>query len=580
MFKQIIIELLTEKTNLHQDEVERLLETPPNLELGDYSFPCFSFADPKNDDPMWEDVEKDFFIKKNPADIAKHFHDILTKNPLPKQIEKIETKGPYLNFFINKKELAEAITKINENFGKLKNNKKQKIMTEFCHLNTHKDMHIGHTRNIALGESISRLLEFSGNKVIRTNYQGDIGMHVAKSLWGLQNLKKLKLKEPKDNKGKWLGLVYSAAGKASEENEETMEEINEINKKLYKRDKKLTSLWKKTRQWSINYFEKTVYPDFDVKFDRFYFESEVQEKGLKIANKLLKDNIAKMSKGAMIIDFEKDNLGIFIILKSDKTSLYSTRDLYLAVLQNKEYHPDKIIHIVGSEHDLYFKQLFKTIEYYDKKIAEKESHLSYALVNSPTGKLKSRDDHGKKILYDDTIKKLINLAIKGMKDRKVKLSEKELNKRARTIALGAVKYQMLSQSPNRVIIFDEKQIMSFEGNTGPYLQYSYARASSIIKKAKQVKHKVKIPNLTKSEIALMSEMIKFPHIIKKAEQQLNPALIANYSYDLAKLFNEFYHSNKVIGSEEELFRLRLIESFRHTIKNSLSLLGIDVLEEM
>ena len=577
MFKQKIIEILVEETKLHKDEVAKLLETPPNLEMGDYAFPCFQFSKPGKDDEMWENVEKDFFKRKNPSDIAKHFTDQINNKNIPKEIEKVEAKGPYVNFFINKNLLAREILEINSNFGKLKSKDKQKILTEYCHANTHKAFHIGHTRNISLGESISRILEFQGNKIIRANYQGDVGMHIAKTLWGLKHLKELGLNIPKENKGNWLGIVYAKAASAAKD-EKIAEEINKINQSLYSGDKELKKLWKETRQWSIDYFDKVVYPDFDTNFDRFYFESEVEKRGTEIVNSLLEKGIAKKSKGAIIIDLKKYNLDVFLLLKTDGTPLYSTKDLYLAELMNKEYRPDKIIHIVASEQKFYFQQLIKTLEIINPVDGKKQEHMSYELVMLPSGKMASRE--GDVILYEDTLNKIKDIAKKGLKKRNKKLKEDEIEKKAKLIALAAIKYEMLSQGPNKTITFNENQAVSFEGNTGPYLQYSYARASSILKKSKIKKSNIKIDNLSQSEIQLLSQISKFPETVENAGKLMNPALIANYSYDLAKSFNEFYHSCQVIGSEEEAFRLKLINSFRTTLKNALYLLGIEVMEEM
>ena len=577
MFKQKIISLLEEITKLPKEKISTLLEVPPSQELGDFAFPCFFLANPKNYDEMWKDVEKDFFIKKSPVEISQHIKDML----IPKikkipEIEKVETRGPYINFFIDKKILAKnVLDEMHKDYGK--GNKKGKIMVEYCHANTHKAFHVGHTRNIALGESICRILENAGYKVIRANYQGDVGMHVAKTLWGFMNLKKLNLKMPKTYLGKWLGIVYAKASAAAED-ESIKKEINEINQKLYAQDKKLVELWKKTRQWSIDYFETEVYPDFDVHFDRFYFESEVEKKGIEMAKKLLKNGVAQLSEGTIIMDLEKYNLGIFLILKSDETPLYSTKDLYLAELMDKEHNPERILHIVGSEQKFYFQQLFKTLELINPKNAKKQQHISYELVNLPTGKMKSRE--GKVILYDDTRDKIKELVKKELLKRNKSLKDKELQEKTKKITLGAIKYAMLSQSTHKTIIFNEQDVTNFEGETGPYLQYAYARASSIIKKSKK-KAKHTIPEaLTEKESALIKKIADFPHEIKKAEEKLDPSIIAHYAYHLAQIFNEFYHAEKVIGTDEEAFRLKLVDAFRTTLKNALYLLGIETMDEM
>lgn len=562
MKSQIISLLKKAGVKIPDAELEGLIEIPPSSELGDFAFPCFILA-------------KEF--KKSPNMIAEE----LAKKISSKDFEKIEAKGGYLNFFVKRGNFAEeTIKKVLKEKGKYGSRKeKGKIMVEFCHANTHKAFHIGHTRNISLGESVSRILEFSGLKVVRTNYQGDIGMHVAKTLWGLLNLKKLKLKEPSTDKGKWLGIVYAKAS-AMAKDEKINAEINTINQKLYAGDKKLVALWKKTRQWSIDYFKKTIYPDFQVKFDRFYFESEVEKKGISIVRELEIKGIAKVSQDAIIMDFEDEGMGVYILLKSDGTPLYSTKDLALAELQNKEYNPDKILHIVASEQNLYFRQLIKTLGFYDKKLADKEEHMSYELVILPSGKMASRE--GNVVLYDDTLAELISLVEVEIKKRDPKISKKELGVRAKKIALCAVKYAMLSQDIKRTIVFNEEEITRFEGDTGPYLQYSYARASSILRKAKQKLNNFKISKMEKPELELVKKLSDFPEIVKKAGEKYNPSTVAHYSYELAQLFNEFYHACPVIDADKDVknFRLALVESFRIVLKNALSLLGIETLEEM
>ncbi len=558
MFKEII-----EKELKKAGVKSPVLEIPKDEKLGDYAFPCFQLSKEK---------------KKNPADIAR---DLADKIKLGKEIQEVKVIGPYLNFFTNKNLLAQEILtqilKEKEEYGKRKD--KGKLLIEFCHANTHKAFHIGHTRNICIGESVSRILEFSGKKIIRANYQGDIGMHVAKTLWGLLHLKELGLVAPEKEKGRWLGMVYAAASQAAQD-ENIAEEINTINQKIYAGDKNLLELWKKTRKWSIDYFEKIVYPDFNAKFDRFYFESEVEKKGIEAVNSLLKKGIAKLNEGAIIMDFEKEGLGVFILLKSDKTPLYSTKDIALAEIQEKEFHPDKILHIVGSEQNLYFKQLIKTFSAYNKKLAEKEQHISYELVILPSGKMASRE--GKVILYDDTLAEIIELVKVEIKKRNKKISKIELEKRAKTIALAAIKYAMLSQDIRKTIIFNEGEITRFEGNTGPYLQYTYARASSIMRKSgkKPDFKKAHIVSLNEKEVSLVNKLSRFPDIVKHSAETYNPALIANYAYELSQIFNEFYHNSQVLGSLEEDFRLILTQATRFVLKNSLSLLGIAVLEEM
>ena len=572
MFKQEIISLISKKVPLKPAQVAKLVEIPSNPELGDYSFPCFMLANPKNiGDEMWENVEKDFFIKKNPVEIAQHLAEKLKST---KNIESIKATGPYVNFFLNKKEFAKQIIKIKDTYGKGKQS--GKIMIEFSQPNTHKAFHVGHIRGTSLGESLARIYEFLGKKVVRANYSGDTGMHIAKWIWCYTNFHS---NEPLSNDESWIASIYVDAIKRLTKNEKLQEKVNKINRKIEeKSDKEINALWKKTRALSIKSWDK-IYKELDTHFDRHYFESEVEMSGKKIANEILEKGIAEKSEGAVIMNLEKYKLGIWVLLRSDGTVLYSSKDIALVKHKLKDQNLDEYLIVSGEEQNFHFKQLFKTLELMKIPERGKFKHLGFGLVRLPHGKMSSRT--GDNILYSNFKKGVFEFAKKGVKNKWKNISKKELDDRALKIAMGSIKYSILGQDPNKTIIFDKEKALMFEGNTGPYLQYSYARASSIIKKAgKQSTTKSKIPDLTKSEITLIKKIDLFPKIIENAGKLLNPSLIANYSHELAQSFNEFYHNCKVVGDSCEGFRLKLINAFRTTLKNALYLLGIEVMEEM
>jgi len=557
MFEQEIIKLLKKETKLKEIK----LEIPPDLNLGDYAFPCFQLS-------------KQY--KKNPVEIAK---ELTNKLKPTKNIKDIKATGPYLNFFINKSKLTEdtikQILKEKDKYGKGKK-KNKTLMLEFFHANTHKGVHIGHIRNVSLGEATSRVLEFDGYNVIRANYQGDIGPHVAKCLWGYLNLKK---KVPKDHKGVWLGKIYAEANKKARQNEKIQDEIREINKKLYSKDKKITELWKKTRKYCLDDFNN-FYKTFGVKFNRLYFESQVEKKGVEIAKQLLKKGIAKESEGALIVDLNKYNLGVYVILTSDGHAVYHTKDLALAELKLKEYKIDKSIHVVGKEQETYFNQLCKTFELTKSKLANKSMHLVYALVMLPEGKMSSRE--GNVILYEDLIQNMLKIAEKEIKSRHKKISRKELEKRKQQIAFAALKFSMLNRENNKQIIFDWNKALKFEGETGPYIQYAHARINSILKKSK-IKSKTDFNLLkTPEEINLIKLLRSFPEVIEEASKHYKTSLVANYSLKLAQSFSEFYEKNQVIKAEENIrnARLNLIKAVKQVLRNSLFLLGIEAPDEM
>jgi len=558
--KKEVVNSLKTAVPLSEEEIEKLIEIPPSPDFGDFAFPCFSLASK---------------LKKNPADIAKE-----TAAKIKSKELRVEVKGAYINFFVKREKLAEnlvqKILKEKESFGRLNIGKGEKALVEFSQTNTHKAFHVGHIRGTSIGESLSRIYEFIGKKVIRANYNGDTGMHIAKWIWCY---KKYHPKEKLKDDESWIASIYVDAARRLAKNKKLQKEVDIINKKLEdKSDNSLNRLWEKTRILSIKSWKK-IYKELNTKFDVCYFESEMEKPGKEIAKKLLDEGIAKESEGAVIIDLNEYHLGVWVLLRTDETVLYSAKDLALAKRKYDDYGLRDYLVVVGDEQKFYFQQLKKILELMDAPFKDKYNFITFGMVRLPTGKMSSRT--GENVLYSDFIEEIKKLAEDGIKKREPKISKKELNKRALLISIAAIKYSMLKQDSNKTIIFNPKESVKFEGDTGPYLQYSYARASSILRKAKRKSNlKIKIDKLDEKEFELIKKLNEFPEVVLKSYQDMNPSHIANYSYQLAKLFNEFYHVCPVINSEKQNFRLSLVEAFRIVLKNSLNLLGIDVLEEM
>ncbi len=554
-FKKEILKLLKD-----YKVKEDMLEVPDST-FGDYAFPCFILAKK---------------LKKAPNMIAE---EILKKIKPNRYIKKIEAKGPYLNFFVNKDILAENTLKVifkNKDYGSYPN-KKKTYMVEYFHANTHKGVHIGHIRNISLAEALCKILEKDGYKVIRANYQGDIGPHVAKCIWGYLNLKQ---KEPKEKKGVWLGKVYALASKKAEKNKKVEEEIREINNKLYAKDKSLVKIWKKTRQYCLNDFND-FYKEFGVRFDKLYFESEVEEPGKKIAKDMLKKGIAKESEGAIIVNLKRYNLGIYVLLTKEGNALYHAKDLGLAKIKQKDFKFDKCIHVTGAEQTHYFKQLFKTFELIGSKMAAKSLHIPYGLVMLPEGKMSSRA--GTMVLFDELKEKIFKAAEKATKEKHKGLSEKELKERTKKIAYGALKFSMINRENNKELLFDWKRALDFEGETGPYVQYTYARISSILRKYnKKVSNKINFSLFNEYEKQIIRKLNDYPDIIKKAAESFKPNFLCNYLISLCSIFNEYYHKYPVLKADEDVkkARLLLIYCIKRVIANGLYLLGIEAPERM
>lgn len=554
--KELIITLLSKETQISKDELSSLIEIPSNNKLGDYAFPCFNLAK---------------VMKKNPLEIAKELGEKLRKN-LPKEISNVSPSGSYINFFIDKGILAKNVLEesIKKDFGKFKG-KSTKFVIEFSEPNTHKAFHVGHIRGTSVGESIARIHEFFGDKVFRINYSGDTGMHIAKWIWCFQ---KYHSNEKITNDESWIAGIYVDAVKRLTENESLQTEVDEINRKIEsKEDKKINTLWETTRKASINSW-KEIYKELNTHFDKHYFESEMESDGKKISKELLAKGIAKKDD-AVFMDLKEYNLGVWVLLRRDDTVLYSAKDLALAIRKSEDFPADKYLVLVGDEQRMHFEQLKKTLELMKFPKAKDYNFQTFGMVRFPEGKMSSRT--GKNILYSEFFEEVKTIALKGLKDRGT--LAKNIEDRAEKIAIAAIKYSMLKQDSRKSIIFDPSEAISFEGDTGPYLLYSYARASSISRKVKS-KKSIKILDLKEQEINLLKKINLFPETVHKAYTDLAPNIIANYSFELCKLFNEFYHECPVRGSLEEGFRLKLVESFRLTLKKSLELLGIDVLEEM
>ncbi len=565
------------KIKIERTEIENTVEIPPNNEMGDFAFPCFFIAK---------------ILKQNPSELAEQIRKKIGNTPVG--IKDIQTKGPYLNFFVDNLpmvlELNDRVRKEKDDYGKPMKLSKNKTMVEFPSPNTNKPLHMGHLRNMAIGESVSKILEFNGEKVIRANLNNDRGIHICKSMAAYMFYGKNKTpKTAKKKSDHFVGDYYVMFNEKSKKNEKLEIESHRLLQQWEAGDKKVLALWKKMNKWALDGFNET-YKLFGIKHDVEYFESNIYEKGKETILQGLKDKVFEKRKdGAIIINLKKEGLDEKVLLRIDGTSVYITQDLYLAKLKFEQYKLNKSIYVVGNEQNYHFDVLFNIL----KKLGFNQSglfHLSYGMVNLPEGRMKSRE--GTVVDADDLIEKVQSLVKKELSSR-TKISKRELEKRSLTIALAAIKYILLRVDSKKDMIFNPKESVNFEGETGTYILYSYARAGSILKKVSSskahskskketfsVEPKLKLKSLEPSETELAKKLMDFSNVVQKSYNQLNPSLIANYSYQIAKAFNEFYHNCPVKGSEKETFRLNLVESFRQILKNALNLIGIETLEVM
>lgn len=531
-------------------QAKEFLEIPPDPKLGDFSLPCFKLS--KNSKKFAEKISSTIRIPKNSI------------------VKEIKTMGPFINFYLDRKKFARFVLTEKRNIS----NKKQKIMIEYSNPNPLKGFHVGHLRNTVLGASYCRILEKTGYKIIRANYYNDTGSHVSKTIWAYNKFFKKKEKKVK-NKGEWVGKIYSEAVLKLKENSKYEEEVLEIQKKIDSKDRKVLSILDKLKEWSIEEFNR-IYKELNAEFDYIYYDKDFIVSGKKIVKELEKKNLIEYENGAPIINLEKYNLGKKPLLRSDGTALYITKDLSMAKKRFEKFKLDKSIYVVATEQDYYFKQMFKILELLGFDKTKKLHHLSYELVlDEKMKKFSSR--LGTAPLYSLLETKAKEKSLKEVKKRNPKLSEKKQKEISDKIAVSAMIYMMLKKSNKKRIPFDLNNALSYEGETGPYLQYALVRAKKILKKSKIKPSYENLEQLvSEPEYFLIKKLSVFNEVIEKASEAYSPHIVANYAYDLAKAFSNFYEKCPVTKSKKSLHvaRLVLIKAFIDTLKESLSLLGM------
>jgi len=580
-FELEIKNLLKEKTGL--DNI--ILETPPNSELGDFAFPCFQLTKK---------------LKKKPNEIAI---ELLKKITKPNFINKIKIAGPYLNFFIDKSIIAESVIKEiqrdKENYGKITDDLSseasclpagkaakgsEKILVESPGPNTNKPLHLGHLRNMLLGQSITNILEFTGKDVDIVNVVNDRGIHICKSMLAYQKFgNSLTPKKAKTKPDHFVGDYYVKYAKELKKHPELEKENRKLLNKWEKRNPEVMRLWKKMNKWALKGFKET-YKKLDFKIKKEYFESKTYQGGRDIILRGLKDGIFQKDKDeSIIIDLTDKKLDKKVLLRPDGTALYITQDINMARLRYKDFKFDKMIYIVGNEQQYHFKVLFEIFKALKFSFANKCHHFSYGMIELPGGKMKSRE--GIVIDADDLIEKAIKLAKAETKKRDKELSEKKIEKRATKIALAAVKFSILKHDPLKNFVFDLKKSLEFEGDTGPYVLYSYVRIKSILKKyGHKLNSKIDFSLLdTKLDKEILNLLRDYKKVIQNSARDYKPSLITNYLIELSSTFNKYYNQNPILNAknkETKKARLLLIHSVSLILKSGLNLLGIDTVEKM
>ena len=522
-------------------------------------------------------------LGRNPKEIAEEIVAELQKQKLS-EIKSVSVAGAgFINIELSEEFLAGIINDIcqnKESYGANMEWKEKKVMVEYTDPNPFKEFHIGHLMPNVIGEAITRLYERSGAEVQRVCYQGDVGLHVASAVWGMKMLPDEMPKDDQSLKVKvaYLGKAYARGAKAYKEDKSSEAEIREINKKIYdKSDEVINTLYQTGRTWSLAYFE-TIYERLGTKFDHYFFESEVTPQGLSLVKQYLQNGVFEESEGAIIFRGEKYNLHTRVFINKEGLPTYEGKELGLTFKKFEEYNPDLSIVITANEQNDYFRVLLRVIALINESYASRTTHLSHGILRLPQGKMSSRT--GDVITAESLIADVSDVIRSKMKNEAIETKVKE--KIVEEIAIGAIKFTILRQSVGKDIIFDFEKSLSFEGDSGPYLQYTAVRANSVLEKARtQKKEPSSLSTIPTHAEEVARILLRFPEIVMRAGKERAPQLLVTYLLELAASFNAYYAANQILDDSSEVSaRLSLVEATRITLTNGLSVLGIPVPVQM
>ena len=560
--KNKVAELISAQVeSLSKEEILSLIEIPPKTEMGDFAFPCFKLAKT---------------YRKAPQAIAAELKEKMENAPF---LSKVECLGPYLNFYVNKQEMARQIVenyKNCKNYGGAEEKNGKTICIDYSSPNVAKNFHVGHLRTTIIGNSLNNIYRKSGYDVVRINHLGDWGTQFGKLIvaykrWGSQ--------QAVENEGiSELMRIYVKFHEEAEKDDSLNDEARSWFTKMEHGDEEALSIWRWFREISLKEFMR-VYKMLDIDFDSYDGESFYNDKMAAVIEELKEKGLIKVSEGAQIIDLEEYGMPPCLITKKDGSSLYATRDITAALYRKNTYHFDKCLYVTGLEQKLHFAQWFKVIELMGYDWAKDLYHVPYGLVSLKGGKLSTRK--GNIIYAEDILNESIQKTRSIIEEKNPDISDKE--EVSREVGIGAIIFNDLYNQRIKDVVFDWDKILNFDGETGPYVQYTYARAASVLRKIGDKTDEIDYNVLTDdTSMALIKEIERYPQAVKDAADRMEPYIISRYAVALAQAFNKFYHDCQINVPEDNIrnTRANIVEIVKNIIKDSLSLLGIKCPEQM
>jgi len=561
-YKKLVAERIKEHVDLEFNLIERLIEIPPRPEMGDFAFPCFQLSK---------------VLRKAPVMIAEELKGKINKEGF----EKIESQGPYLNFFMDKgnfiKDHVERVLSEGEKYGASSIGEGKNVIVEYSSPNIAKNFHVGHLTTTVIGNALYRMMGFEGYNAIGVNHLGDWGTQYGRLIaayhrWvDIEALNKNAIRE--------LERLYVKFYEEAEK-DSSLEDISRKHfKNLEDGCEEEVKLWNTFKELSLKEF-KRVYDMLGVKFDSYAGESFYSDKMDAVVEEIAQKGILTESNGAQVVMLDKYNMPPCIIKKSDGATIYATRDLAAAMYRKKIYDFYENIYVVGSSQSLHFKQVFTTLKLMGHEWAEDCKHVGFGLVKFAEGKFSTRS--GNAIYLEELLNEAVVKALEVINEKNPNLENKE--EVAKKIGIGSIVFTYLKNNREKDIIFDWKEMLNFEGETGPYVQYTYARGKSILRKAGEIKGTVNYSKVTSSEeFELVKAISRLQDAVLLAIDKLEPSIVTRHVIEIAKAFNKFYNAHGILNAEDEEVkntRLKLVEATCQSIKNGLYLIGLDVVEKM